>query len=189
MYLQSQSSQPHLFTLQPLGAEGERRGPSGSLDANEFYVTNTPSQEELVSGDTQTSSFESGVGGFKMEDELEGFIDHNWDSIPFFSKLEKAGRQMPADDVGIMDFLARDPANGHLIVAELKRDRSRETALGQVQGYMGWVAENMASGDQDQVQGVIICQQQDPGLKYAVTATEGRVTVLEYQVRFILKPP
>lgn len=192
MWLQSPSSQPHLFAIQPVSTDGHSSGSASLLEATKFYVANSQSEDEEKL-DTEPVeplqvSTEPIAGGFEMEDELEGFIDRNWSSIPFFSKLEKAGRQLQAGDIGRMDFLAKDQSNGEFVVVELKRNRSREKALGQVQTYMGWVAENMAGGDLDRVRGVIICQEQDPALKYAVTTTRGRVSVLLYEVRFLLTP-
>jgi hypothetical protein len=207
MWLASRSSQPHVFTIIPCqwlpGNKVLTKESREFFDASKFYVPSVEDQrvgqytEGLAKTETPSESTETegqALGQFEMEDELEGFIYANWDSIPLFSMLEKfnlpqshPGRQVPTD-IGTIDFLAKDRSSGQFVVMELKRDRSSDDVVGQVLRYMGWVAKKLANGNQEQVRGVIICQKQDERLKYAVSCLGGLVTVFEYQVRFLLSP-
>jgi hypothetical protein len=198
MYLAS-SAQPHVFTIRPRGVklDATHRWTREFLDASKFYFESAGSEDDLSisSNEPNTLPDTSEPGQFEVEDELEGFIYTNWSSLPVFKSLEKferpeshPGRQVPTDEIGEMDFLARDRHTGQFVVFELKRNRSSDDALGQLLRYMGWVAHRLADGDHNKVRGVIICQKQDERLKFAVTPLGAQVSVLEYQVRFQLNP-
>jgi len=198
MYLAS-SSQPHVFTIRPRGVKLDmsRQWTREFLDASKFYVESRGGEDEQPVLSTETALLPDAgeTGHFEMEDELEGFIYTNWNSLPVFKSLEKfetpeshPGRQVPTDGIGEMDFLAKDRNAGQLVVFELKRNRSSDDALGQLLRYMGWVAHKLTGGDHSKVRGVIICQRQDERLKFAVTPLGGKVSVLEYQVSFQLNP-
>ena len=128
---------------------------------------------------------------FALEAHLEEFIDKNWTRINFGADLVKYevddqnGRQFPAGPWSI-DFLCIDRASNDLVVIELKRGKSSDSAVGQVLRYMGWVRANIAKQGQ-QVRGIIISQDVDDGLKYAVQGLDD-VSVLTYKVDFQLLP-
>lgn len=127
---------------------------------------------------------------FALEAHLEEFIHNNWGRIDWGRSLrlyetpDSDGRQFPAGTWSI-DFLAIDNEDESLVVIELKRGRTSDMAVGQTLRYMGWVKENLARQDQ-QVQGIIICQEVDDALKYAVSQVRG-ISVLTYQVDFHLR--
>ena len=79
-----------------------------------------------------------------------------------------------------------DRATDGLVVIELKRGRSSDSTVGQVLRYMGWVEENLAKEGQ-QVHGIIIAQEADDALRYAVKGLKN-VSVLTYRVDFKLSP-
>ena len=124
---------------------------------------------------------------FALEAHLEEFIDKNWKHINFGAELaryevdDQNGRQFPAGAWSI-DFLCTDKANGDFVVIELKRGKTSDAAVGQVLRYVGWVAENLAKPGQ-RVRGIIISQEVDDALKYAVKGLSN-VSVLTYKVRF-----
>lgn len=128
---------------------------------------------------------------FALEAHLEEFIDKNWKHINFGAELVKyevddqSGRQFPAGAWSI-DFLCIDKANGDFVVIELKRGKTSDAAVGQVLRYMGWVGENLAKSGQ-KVRGIIISQEVDDALKYAVKGLS-TVSVLTYKVDFKLLP-
>ncbi len=128
---------------------------------------------------------------FALEAHLEEFIDKNWKRIDFGAELVKyeaddqSGRQFPAG-LWSIDFLCIDKANGDFVVIELKRGKSSDATVGQVLRYMGWVEENLAKAGQ-QVRGIIIAQEVDDALKYAVKGLKN-VSVLTYKVDFKLLP-
>lgn len=128
---------------------------------------------------------------FALEAHLEEFMDKNWNHINFNAELTKyeiddqSGRQFPAGPWSI-DFLCIDKANDDFVVIELKRGKTSDAAVGQVLRYMGWVTENLAKSGQ-KVRGIIISQEVDDGLKYAVKGLSN-VSVLTYKVDFKLLP-
>lgn len=128
---------------------------------------------------------------FALEAHLEEFIDKNWTHINFGTDLVKyeaddqSGRQFPAGPWSI-DFLCIDRANNDFVVIELKRGKSSDSTVGQVLRYMGWVTENLTKTGQ-QVRGIIIAQEVDDALRYAVKGLRN-VSVLTYQVDFKLLP-
>ncbi len=128
---------------------------------------------------------------FALEAHLEEFIDKNWKHINFGANLakyeveEQSGRQFPAGAWSI-DFLCIDKTNGDLVIIKLKRGKSSDTVVGQVLRYIGWVEENLAKPGQ-KVRGIIISQEIDDALKYAVKGLTN-VSVLTYKVDFSLVP-
>jgi hypothetical protein len=128
---------------------------------------------------------------FALEAHLEEFIDKNWKHINFGVDLakyeveEQSGRQFPAGAWSI-DFLCVDKANGDFVIIELKRGKSSDSTVGQVLRYIGWVGENLAKPEQ-KVRGIIISQEVDDALKYAVKGLLN-VSVLTYKVDFKLLP-
>jgi hypothetical protein len=128
---------------------------------------------------------------FALEAHLEEFIDKNWKHINFGVQLikyevdDQSGRQFPAGPWSI-DFLCLDVVTGDLVVIELKRGKTSDAAVGQVLRYMGWVSENLSKPGQ-KVRGIIISQEVDDALKYAVRGLSN-VNVLTYKVDFKLLP-
>lgn len=128
---------------------------------------------------------------FALEAHLEEFIDKNWKHINFGANLEKYkvddqnGRQFPAGPWSI-DFLCIDRAKDELVILELKRGKSSDATVGQTLRYIGWVKENLAKPSQH-VRGIIIAQEVDEALKYAVKSVPN-VDVLTYRVDFKLSP-
>lgn len=128
---------------------------------------------------------------FALEAHLEEFIDKNWKHIDFGKRLikyqvdDQSGRQFPAGTWSI-DFLCVDQDSDDLVVIELKRGKSSDSTVGQVLRYMGWVEENVAKAGQ-KVRGIIIAQEADDALRYAVKGLSN-VSVLTYRVDFALSP-
>jgi len=128
---------------------------------------------------------------FALESHLEEFIHSNWAGIAWGKSLrlyetpDGDGRQFPAGTWSI-DFLAVDNETNELVVIELKRGQTSDATIGQVLRYIGWVKENIAETDQN-VRGIIVCQEVDDALKYAVQQISN-VDVFTYQVNFKLMP-
>lgn len=60
--------------------------------------------------------------------------------------------------VGFIDLLCRDTKG--FVVVEIKRDVADTRAVGQLLGYMGWIAEHLA-GPGDSVRGVLVAKRMD----------------------------
>ncbi len=129
---------------------------------------------------------------FALESHLEDFLDQNWDSIDFGSRLvryrsdEQSGRQFPAGTWSI-DFLCTDQSTHEFVVIELKKGKSSDSTVGQLARYMSWVQENLAKPNQ-KVRGLIIAKDVDEALSYAIKSVPN-VSVLTYRIDFKLTTP
>lgn len=127
---------------------------------------------------------------FALEAHLEEFMSKNWNRIKFDNELERFcvdeqnGQQFPAGPWSI-DFLCIDKRTNDFVVIELKRGKSSDSTVGQVLRYIGWVQKNLAKNEQ-KVRGIIICQDVDEALKYAVMSLPN-VSIMTYVVDFKLK--
>lgn len=106
---------------------------------------------------------------FGFEEQLESYMEANWVSLPFSSRLDLVNSQYPTD-VGRVDLLCRNRDGSGFTVIELKRGRTSDAVVGQVQRYKAWVREHLVRGDQS-VWGIIVCQDPDPRLMAAVRET------------------
>ena len=126
---------------------------------------------------------------FALETHLEEFIYQNWGKINWGSKLklyetdEQNGRQFPAGTWSI-DFLAVDKSTNDFVVIELKKGKTSDSTVGQIQAYINWVKENVAEANQN-VRGIIIAKEVDDRLKYAVKNLD-YIELKTYKVNFLL---
>ena len=127
---------------------------------------------------------------FVLEKYLEDFIVSNFDAI-FKGKLrlfedgEGNDGQQYTTDIGPIDILAVEPTTGSFVVIELKKGRPSDRVVGQILRYMGWVKKNLCASGQA-VKGLVICQESDPKLSYALEVTTN-VHVRYYKVSFVLE--
>lgn len=75
-------------------------------------------------------------------------------------------------EVGEIDLLLKNDKNT-IIIIELKRKGTDDT-VGQILRYVGWVEENLKK-DGEKVYGVIIAQEIDKQLHYAIKATKDHI--------------
>ncbi|HET9135569.1 MAG TPA: hypothetical protein VFO76_02940 [Candidatus Kapabacteria bacterium] len=126
---------------------------------------------------------------FALEFHLEEFMHKNWDSIKWGRKLilytttDNNGRQFPAGQWSI-DFLAKDPLTNNLVVIELKKGKTSDAVIGQTLRYIEWVKENIAK-DGQKVEGLIISQDTDNALKYALRGVP-TIKAFNYKIDFTL---
>lgn len=145
-------------------------------------IVSDVSSMETISVESKESNIE-----FALEQHLEEFIFKNWDNINWpiplslYKTEDQNGRQFPADTWSI-DFLALDVEN-NFVVIELKRGRSSDSVVGQILRYIAWVKDNLEGGKK--VSGIIVANQIDESLKYAVKYLPD-ITVMLYQVDFQL---
>ena len=72
------------------------------------------------------------------------------DSLSLYQGIQ--GIEFDTKEVGRIDLLCTDQ-QGNFVVIEIKKDRSGDKVVGQIQRYMGWVKKHLA-GDKD-VRGII----------------------------------
>jgi len=127
---------------------------------------------------------------FALEEHLEEFLVQNWaqtelgkDYDIYEEDGEPVGQQYQTD-TGNVDILAISKDKKELLVVELKRGRASDVVIGQVQRYMGYVAEELAEEGQ-KVGGVIIALEDDLKIRRAL-AVAPNITFYKYQVSFKL---
>jgi len=127
---------------------------------------------------------------FALEEHLEEFLVQNWaqtelgkDYDIYEEDGEPVGQQYQTD-TGNVDILAISKDKKELLVVELKRGRASDVVIGQVQRYMGYVAEELAEEGQ-KVAGVIIALEDDLKIRRAL-AVAPNISFYKYQVSFKL---
>lgn len=127
---------------------------------------------------------------FAMEKHLEDFLIKNWAHTPLGKHFriyeedgEMIGQQYPSD-TGSIDILAKSKDGKTWLVIELKKGRTSDVVVGQIQRYMGYVKEELAEPNQ-QVKGVIIGLEADNRLKRALAVTTN-IEFYAYHIDFKL---
>ena len=141
--------------------------------------------------DKKVSDVESVVssGLFYMEQQLEDFIIENWEQTELGKKYDlifEEGEllsQQYKTDIGRIDILAKDKAEGNYVVIELKKNQTSDDTIGQILRYMGWVLEEKKDSN---VKGIIVAGAYDTKLNYATKLNEN-IDVFLYEVDFKLK--
>ncbi len=127
---------------------------------------------------------------FAMEKHLEDFLVKNWQQMSLsqdFDIYQEDGElvgQQYRTDAGPIDVLAISKDKKRLLVVELKRGRARDSVVGQILRYMGFVKEQIALPDQ-LVEGVIIALEDDQMLRWALLAVPS-ISFYRYQISFKL---
>src|SRR5439155_22294315 len=80
-----------------------------------------------VAAGTETGS--AGDLTLALEKYLEDLLVDGWGSLAWTTPLDYLGRQVPCDDLGFIDILARDRTTRDFVVIELKRDRSDDEVV------------------------------------------------------------
>lgn len=128
---------------------------------------------------------------FALEEHLEDFLIQNWENTELGKKYdifeeegELVGQQHPSD-TGPIDILAISKDKKELLVIELKKGRSSDVVVGQIQRYMGYVKEELAEQGQN-VSGVIIALEDDVRMRRALAVAQG-IEFYSYKISFKLK--
>lgn len=128
---------------------------------------------------------------FALEKHLEDFLMRNWSQTllgqryDIFEEDGERGQQYPTD-TGPMDILAISKDKTELLVVELKRGRTSDAVVGQVQRYMGYVQAELCEPHQ-RVRGVIIALEDDLRIQRALSVAPN-IDFYRYQIHFELLP-
>ena len=102
--------------------------------------------------------------------------------------LEPKEKEYDTRNVGRIDLLCTDK-NRDFVVVETKKGKESDKVVGQIQRYMGWINRNLAKNGEN-VRGIIIVNEFDEGLDYAVSVNEN-IQLKYYEVKFVVRntPP
>jgi len=168
---------------------------TGSIGTVSNITRYTEELEQLLAGNMPAKVIATdpdieNVFSFVFEKHLEDFLVKNWQSTALGKKYdifeedgELVGQQYPSD-TGPIDILAISKDQKELLIVELKRGRASDVVVGQIQRYMGYVAEELAEEGQT-VKGVIIALEKDLRLQRALRVTQN-IEFYRYQVSFKL---
>lgn len=130
------------------------------------------------------------VSEFALEKHLEEFLVKNWRKTDLGKKYdifeengELVGQQYQTD-TGAIDILAVSKDKKTILVIELKRGRTSDVVVGQIQRYMGYVKEELSEPTQ-KVRGMIIGLDADIRLKRALSVCSD-IEFYRYQIDFKL---
>ena len=111
---------------------------------------------------------------FALEKYLEEFIVSNWDNIDLGKKYDRCEdeiegkRKKARTDTGEIDIFALSKDETEYLVIELKKGRASDDVVGQIQRYMGYVKEEVATTSQN-VRGLIIALEDDLKIRRALS--------------------
>ncbi len=119
-------------------------------------------------------------GSITIEKDLRDYLADNISLLDKgFSLIRK---EYPAGDAGQIDLLCKDKQGNHVVV-ELKKGRESDKVVGQTLRYIGWVKENLKT----KVRGIIIVNEPDVRLSYAIKPLNGIIELKFYKVNFEIK--
>ena len=122
-----------------------------------------------------------------LERYLEDLLVDGWESLTWAAPLDYIGRQVPCDDLGFIDILARDRTTRELVVIELKRDQTDDEVVGQLSRYLGWIKEHRADPTSVGVRGIIVVHEVTPKLRSAALPL-AIVDLYTYELAIALRP-
>jgi restriction system protein len=183
-------------TIQRAEMSDGLRGSTGSTGTVSTITKHAAEIEQFIAGKAPpaliaTDELVEDPAVFALEKHLEDFLVQNWaqtelgKGYDIFKDAESTGQQYPTD-TGPIDILAISKDGKTLLVVELKKGRASDSVVGQVQRYMGYVAEELAEQDQS-VRGCIIALEEDLKIRRALKVAPN-IDFYRYQVSFKLLP-
>lgn len=182
--------------IQKEGLSQELRGALGyagtvcSLDPYGQEILQVLGQQPLLSPIQSTDPLIEDPLAFVLEKHLEDFLVVNWNqtelgkSYDIFTEDGKTVGQQYPSDTGPIDILAISKDKKELLVIELKKGKVSDSAVGQIQRYMGYVVDLLAEENQ-LVRGVIIALDDDIRIRRALSVAQN-IDFYRYEVDFKL---
>lgn len=112
-----------------------------------------------------------------LEKDLRDYLEKNPSAIETGLKLVQ--KEFDTNEIGKIDLLLQDK-KGHDVVVELKKGKKNDEVVGQISRYMGWVMKNR----NQKVRGIVIVNEPDDRLKYALLPFKGSIKLKYYRVKF-----
>jgi len=112
-----------------------------------------------------------------LESDLRDYLENKLHLIEKGLKLIK--KEFDTGEVGQIDLLCKDK-DGYTVVVELKKGRTNDKVVGQTLRYLGWIIENQTK----KARAIIIVNEPDEKLNYALKPLEDKITLKYYKVNF-----
>jgi hypothetical protein len=133
-----------------------------------------------VAGDQIAAEVEESIeASVSLERDLHTYLASRVSEIESGLTLVENGVEHQTE-AGRIDLLARD-ANNHLVVVELKAGKGKDSALGQLLGYIGCLSTSEAN-----VRGILVASSFDPRVVFAAKGLP-HVKLVRYQLSFTLE--
>lgn len=117
-----------------------------------------------------------------LERDLHSYLAKRVNEIELGLALVEGGIEHHID-VGRIDLLAKDK-RGNNVVIELKAGKAKDSALGQLLGYMGCISSNAT--EKTQTRGILVASDFEPRVVYAARGLP-HVKLVKYRVSFELQ--
>ncbi len=126
----------------------------------------------------ESEIFETIDASISLEKDLHTYLASRVNEIESGLVLAEDGIEY-STDAGRIDILAND-AQGHPVVIELKAGKAKDSALGQLLGYIGCISTG------ESIRGILIASDFDKRIIYAVKSLP-HIKLLKYKVSFELQ--
>lgn len=135
--------------------------------------------EEVLTDEIETEVEESIEASVSLERDLHSYLASRISEIEPGLTLVENGVEWQTE-AGRIDLLAKD-SNNHLVVIELKAGKAKDSALGQLLGYMGCL-----SGSGTNVRGILVASRFDSRVVFAAKGLSN-IKLVKYQLSFNLQ--
>src|SRR3989344_4539280 len=116
-------------------------------------------------------------GSISIENDLRNYLSNNIFQVEKGLSLIKM--EYDTKEVGKIDLLCKDKKGVHVVI-ELKKGRESDKVVGQTLRYLGWVEKNFNT----KVRGIIIVNEPDERLQYALSPLKDLIELKFYKVNF-----
>jgi hypothetical protein len=116
-------------------------------------------------------------GSISLENDLRDYLATNPSVIE--KGLILIQKEYDTKEAGRIDLLCKDK-NGNSVVIELKKGKKSDEVVGQILRYIGWVMNNQNA----KVRGIIIVNEPDDRLGFAVMPLKNLIEIKYYKVKF-----
>jgi len=142
----------------------------------------TPAQVNANSDESENDVEETIDASISLERDLHLYLASRVAVIEEGLVVAENGIEYQTD-AGRIDILAND-VKGNTVVIELRAGKAKDSALGQLLGYMGCIS--MFSKNENQIRGIIVASDFDSRVIYAAKGLP-QIKLIKYRVSFELQ--
>jgi len=150
------------------------------LNLDNYFQINTVLWRYKEFMGEEIKEYEAPYTSLSLEKDLQNYLAKNPSVIEVGLNLIEGGKEFDTQRVGRMDLLCKDK-EGNYVVVELKKGSVGDMVAGQILRYIGWVQEYFKT---DKVKGIIIANEKDEKLDFALIPLKNLIQAKYYQVKF-----